>query len=237
MRNVLITGASSGIGAACAKEFAANGDRVFLNYNTGETAAKQLADEIGGIAIKADITDKAQISAAVDLIHSDYGRVHTIVNNAGISSIKMFSDISADEWDEMFAVNVRGMFLVTRAFLTDMIHEKSGRIINISSIWGICGASCEVHYSSSKAAVIGLTRSLAKELGPSAVTVNCVAPGFIDTRMNAHLTEEERNDFISSVPLGRAGRPEEVAKLVLFLASDDAGYITGQVIGADGGLS
>ena len=237
MRNVLITGASSGIGAACAKEFAANGDRVFLNYNTGETAAKQLADEIGGIAIKADITDKAQISAAVDLIHSDYGRVHTIVNNAGISSIKMFSDISADEWDEMFAVNVRGMFLVTRAFLPDMIHEKSGRIINISSIWGICGASCEVHYSSSKAAVIGLTRSLAKELGPSAVTVNCVAPGFIDTRMNAHLTEEERNDFISSVPLGRAGRPEEVAKLVLFLASDDAGYITGQVIGADGGLS
>lgn len=237
MRNVLITGASSGIGAACAKEFAANGDRVFLNYNTGETAAKQLADEIGGIAIKADITDKAQISAAVDLIHSDYGRVHTIVNNAGISSIKMFSDISADEWDEMFAVNVRGMFLVTRAFLTDMIHEKSGRIINISSIWGICGASCEVHYSSSKAAVIGLTRSLAKELGPSAVTVNCVAPGFIDTRMNAHLTEEERNDFISSVPLGRAGRPAEVAKLVLFLASDDAGYITGQVIGADGGLS
>lgn len=233
MKNVLITGGSRGIGRACVKAFSAAGYRVFFTYNKSEDLSRELEKECGAIAIKADVAKESHV--VFDTI-AKYGKVFALINNAGISEQKMFQDISVDDWDRMFNTNIRGMFLTTKGVIDDMISEKSGRIINISSIWGIRGASCEVHYSASKSAVIGFTKALAKEVGPSGITVNCIAPGVIDTDMNSILDGETLCELAEETPIGRLGTPEDIASLALFLCSDKASFITGQVVAADGGF-
>lgn len=236
MRNVVITGGSRGIGAAIAKAFSGNGDRVFIIYEKNDIAAKQVAESCGAIPLKADISSKKAVDALTNEIHTKYGKVDVVINNAGISQIKLFSDVTEEDLQRMFGVNMFGAFYVTQSFLSDMINKKSGKIINISSMWGEVGASCEVHYSASKAALIGFTKALAKELAPSGICVNCITPGVIDTEMNAELDQETKAELIEEIPLSRMGKAEEVANLALFLASGDADYITGQVIGISGGM-
>lgn len=236
MRNVVITGGSRGIGAAMAKAFSQKGDRVIIIYEKNEEAAKSVAESCGAIPLRTDIRSKEAVFALAEEIRSKYGKVDVLINNAGISQIKLFSDISEDDLTRMFGVNMFGAFYATQAFLPDMINKKSGKIINISSMWGEVGASCEVHYSASKSALIGFTKALAKELAPSGICVNCITPGVIDTEMNAELDEDTKRELIDEIPLMRMGKAEEVANLAVFLASSDADYITGQVIGISGGM-
>ena len=230
MRNILITGGSRGIGRACVEYFANQGDRVFFTYKSNKAAADEVSEKTGAAAIKA-----GDIEVLTEEIHK-YGKLDVLVNNAGIAQQKMFQDITDDDWDSMFNTNIRDMFIITRAFYGDFIHNKKGKIVNVSSMWGISGASCEVHYSASKSAVIGFTKALAKEAGPSGINVNCVAPGVIDTDMNAGFDEETKKELKSETPLGRIGDVKDVAELVGFLCSDKADFITGQVITCDGGF-
>ena len=232
-KTVLITGASRGIGAETAKTFAENGYDIIINYIRSEKAAKILAEELKnkyGIevnAIQADISKKPDVDRMFFEIKKQYpAGIDVLVNNAGIAGWKLFDTIEENEYDRMMDVNVKGTFLCSQAAVPLMIRKKSGRIINISSVWGIVGASCETHYSASKAAVIGFTKALAKEFAPSGVTVNCIAPGVIDTDMN-------KNVDISD--MGKIGKPADIAACVLFLAGENAGFITGQVIRIDGG--
>lgn len=235
MRNVLVTGGSRGIGAECVRKFAQNGDRVFFIYKNSDNEAKALSDETGAISVKGDVSSFFDMEKAVIEVHK-YGKLDVLVNNAGISEIKMFQDITEQDWDRMFSVNIKGMFVLSKLFAGDMINSKKGRIINISSMWGETGGSCEVHYSASKAAVIGFTKALAKELGPSGITVNCVSPGVIATEMNSHLDEDDINALIEETPLEKIGKPQDVAELVLYLASEKAGFITGEDIKVNGGI-
>ncbi len=186
--------------------------------------------------MRADIRDGAAVEAMTDKVLYAFGRIDVLVNNAGIAQQRLFTDITPQEWDGMFDVNVTGVYRCCRAVLPGMISRKSGCIVNVSSIWGVVGASCEAHYSASKAAVIGLTKALAKELGPSGIRVNCVAPGVIDTAMNAHLDGETRAALTGETPLGAIGAPLDVAEAILYLASDRAGFVTGQVLGVNGGM-
>ncbi len=225
MKNVLITGASGGIGRSIAELFIEKGYRVYAGFY------KNKPDIEGAYNIYIDVTSKESVKKAIDYI----GSVDILINNSGISEQKLFTDITEEDWDRMFDVNIKGMFLVTKEAVPYMINKKSGRIINISSIWGEIGASCEVHYSSSKAAVIGFTKALAKELSLSGITVNCVSPGMIKTKMNAHLENEDILEIENEIPLKRQGTPKEVADAVFFLASDMSEYITGQVISVSGG--
>lgn len=236
MRNVVITGGSRGIGAACAKAFSKNGDRVFIIYEKNDMAAKDVAEACGAIPVKADIASKTAVSLAGGTIRKVCGTVDILINNAGISQIKLFSDITEEDYRKITSVNTDGTFFVTQEFLPDMINKKYGKIINISSMWGEVGASCEVHYSTTKAAMIGFTKALAKEVAPSGICVNCITPGVIDTEMNAEIDAETKRELIDEIPLMRMGKAEEVAQLALFLASSDADYITGQVIGINGGM-
>ena len=235
MRNVLVTGGSRGIGAECVRKFAQNGDRVFFIYKNSDNEAKALSDETGAISVKGDVSSFCDMEKAVIEVHK-YGKLDVLVNNAGISEIKMFQDITEQDWDRMFSVNIKGMFVLSKLFAGDMINSKKGRIINISSMWGETGGSCEVHYSASKAAVIGFTKALAKELGPSGITVNCVSPGVIATEMNSHLDDDDINALIEETPLEKIGKPQDVAELVLYLASEKAGFITGEDIKVNGGI-
>lgn len=236
MKNVLITGGSRGIGSACAYEFTKKAYRVIVNYNSSIEAAEKLREEIGAEIIRADISKACEVKKMVDEIHEKYGRIDVLVNNAGIAQQKLFTDITEEDWDRMFDVNIKGMYLVTKEVLPDMISMKKGKIINVSSMWGVTGGSCEVHYSASKAAVIGFTKALAKEVGPSGVNVNCVAPGVVETEMNSHLSEEDYKALCDETPMERIGKPEEVAKLIRFLADESSDFITGQVINIDGGM-
>lgn len=240
-KTVLITGASRGIGAETARQFARAGYRVAINYYTHRQSANQLLkelekDEADAAAFCADISDRIQVDSMVRQVAARFGQIDVLVNNAGIAQQKLFTDITPDEWHRMFAVNIDGMFHTTQAVLPQMIRRQSGRIINLSSIWGIAGASCEVHYSASKAAVIGFTKALAKELGPSHIAVNCVAPGVIDTEMNAKLDQDTIDSLCEETPLGIIGKPADIAGTILFLASRQSGFITGQVISPNGGI-
>ena len=234
MKNVLVTGGSRGIGAECVRMFSERGYRVFFIYKNSEEKAKKLSDETGALAFCGDISSFDDISKIYGEIKK-HGGADIIVNNAGISQIKVFQDITEEDWDRMFDVNIKGMYVVTHFFVDDMIRLKKGRIINISSMWGETGASCEVHYSASKAAVIGFTKALAKELAPSGITVNCVSPGIIDTDMNSELTDAEKKEFIEEIPLCRMGTAAETAEAVFYLASEAAGYVTGAVLPVNGG--
>jgi len=236
MRNVIVTGASRGIGAEIAREFAKNGDRVFIIYEKNRELADALAKEIDGYALQCDVSKKHDVDAVRTKIKNLGFSIDIIINNAGVSQIKMFSDITEDDWDRIMDVNMKGTFLVTQSFLPDLISKKKGKIINVSSIWGETGASCEVHYSASKAAMIGFTKALAKELGLSGINVNAITPGVIKTDMNASLDEDVLNELREEIPLDKIGSCQDVAKACLFLASDGASYITGQVISVNGGM-
>lgn len=244
---VLITGASRGIGAAIAQQMAREGYQVVVNYCRHEEQAFQLANKMNAyscpfhlnnvLPIQADVQNRVQVEAMFQKIQETFGHgVDILVNNAGISQQKLFTDITEADWDTMFGVNVKGIFHCCQCALPYMIHQKSGKIINISSMWGQVGASCEVHYSAAKAAVIGMTKALAKELGPSHIQVNCIAPGVIQTEMNAHLSDSVLQDLKNETPLEVLGRPEDIAKSVSFLASSDSDFITGQVLGVNGGF-
>ncbi|MBE7048590.1 MAG: SDR family oxidoreductase [Ruminococcaceae bacterium] len=241
MKTVLITGASGGIGAACAKAFSEAGMAVMVHYHQNKVAAEAVYNQIvntGGHAsiAKADIADPMQAEQLVHITEQNLGGVDILINNAGIALSKMFCDTTPAEWERIFAVNMGGMAHVTRAVLPYMVRQKSGHIINLSSIWGMTGGSCEVAYSASKSAVIGFTKALAKELGPSNILVNCVAPGVIDTEMNAHLDEESIMLLKDETPLGKIGTPMDIAKLIVYLTSSQNQFITGQVVSPNGGL-
>jgi len=235
LRNIIVTGGTRGIGAAISRIFAENGDRVFAVYEKDDKAAHELQEKTGALIIKADVSDSAEVAKVFAEV-AKYGKTDVLINNAGISEIKPFAGITESDWDRIFAVNAKSVFLMSKAALSDMLIDKRGKIINISSIWGQTGGSCEVHYSASKAAIIGFTKALAKELGLSGICVNCIAPGVIKTDMNAHLSDAEMADLTEEIPLNRIGTPEDVAKTAYFLASDGADYITGQVFGVNGGM-
>ncbi len=235
MKNVLITGGSRGIGKECVRSFANGGYRVFFTYKSSDREAAELADETGAIAIKADVSSFEDMKRAADIIHST-SSIDIIINNAGISEIKMIQDISENDWDAMFDTNIKGMFITVKCFLDDMIAKKRGRIINMASIWGEEGGSCEVHYSASKAAVIGFTKALSRELAPSGITVNCISPGVIDTDMNDHLSADDKKELIYETPVGRMGTGGDIASAALFLASEERSFITGAVIPVNGGF-
>lgn len=234
---VIITGGSRGIGAACVRAFAAQGDRVVFFYRTQTERAEELAAQTGACAIRVDLSDPAAAKEAMQRVIDLLGGVDVLVNNAGIAQIKLFTDLSDGDWRAMIDTNLGGAFYVTREAARSMISQKSGRIINIGSMWGKVGASCEVHYSAAKAGLRGMTMALAKELGPSGITVNCVEPGVIETEMNASLDDETRRALCEETPLCRMGRVEDVAAAVQFLASDMASFITGQILGVDGGFA
>ncbi len=236
MSCVLISGGSRGIGKAMVEAFSEKGYRVAFTYNKSKAEALELAERTGALAIRADSEKEDEVLSAVSELADAFGGVDVLINNAGISSFSLFTDISYDEWNRMFAVNVGGAFLYTRAVLPYMISKKAGKIINISSVWGLVGASCEVHYSATKAALIGMTKALAKELGPSGITVNAIAPGVIATDMNKALSNDGMKALIEETPLERIGKPEELAEAALFLASDAANFITGEVLNVSGGF-
>ncbi|MEA4896330.1 MAG: SDR family oxidoreductase [Oscillospiraceae bacterium] len=233
MKTALVTGASRGIGEAIARALSKDGFKVFINYLNSREKALALAEEISGTAVRADVSDLAQVRSMFDEI----GGVNVLVCNAGISDYGLFSDISSEKWRGLFAVNVDGVYNCAQCALPSMISRKEGSIITVSSVWGLHGASCEAAYSASKSALVGLTKALAKELGPSGIRVNCIAPGVIETDMMAGFSEEDKNRLAEQTPLCRLGKPSEVAELAAFLASEKAAFITGQIIGADGGFA
>ena len=242
MSTVLITGASRGIGAATARLFAQQGWNVAVNYNKSKAAAQELVDEltdlgVGAVALGADVSDPEQAAALVERTAAELGGLDALVCNAGIAlPQQLLTDTTDDQWRKVFAANVDGMFYTIRAAVPHFVRKKAGRIVTVSSVWGVTGGSCEVAYSASKGAVIAMTKALAKELGPSGITVNCVAPGVITTEMNAHLDEESLAQLCDETPLERLGTPEDVARSILFLTGEGGQFLTGQVLQPNGGI-
>ena len=236
MNNVLIIGGSRGIGAAAVRCFKENGDNVIFTYHKSEIEADALRQETGALPVRCDVKFSDSIKVAVDKAVSEMGRIDVLICNAGIADFNLITDISESRWEEVINTNLNGVFYAVRHVLPSMISRKSGCIITVSSMWGEVGASCEVAYSASKAGVIGLTKALAKEVGPSGIRVNCISPGMIDTDMNAEVSDEAKAEIKDETPLGRTGSAEEVAAVMKFLASEDAAFVTGQVIGVNGGL-
>lgn len=237
MKRVLISGGARGIGRALVEYFTAQGYAVAFIYRQNDEAASIVSAQTGARAIRADLSDAADAARAAREAKDILGGVDILINNAGVASIGLFTDVSDAQWRQMIDTNLSSAFYLCRAVAKDMISQKWGRIVNVGSMWGKIGASCEVAYSSAKAGLRGLTMSLAKELGPSGITVNCVEPGVIETDMNASLDEETKTALCDETPLCRMGQPREVAAAVGFLASDEAGYITGQMLGVDGGYA
>lgn len=237
-----ITGASRGIGAACALLFARCGYDVAVNYLNNKERAAEIVAQIkalgqNAIALCGDVSDKAQVHDMVAECNKTLGTISVLVNNAGIAEQKIFGDITEKDFRKMFSVNVDGVYNTIHEILPQMLHEKCGSIVNISSMWGVSGASCEVHYSAAKSAVIGLTKALAQELGPSSIRVNCVAPGLIDTDMNKNLSKEELSAVVDEIPLGKIGKAEDVAKAVFFLADEESSpFTTGAILNINGGM-
>lgn len=240
--HALITGASRGIGAAAARLFAQEGWNVAVHYNASRAAAEQLAAELAGLGVKAvpiqaDVADPEQAERLVRETEGALGPLDAVVCNAGVAlPQQLLTDTTADQWRRLMSVDLDGMFYTLRAAIPGLVRQKRGAIVTVSSMWGITGGSCETPYSAAKAGVIGLTRALAKELGPSGIRVNCVAPGVIDTAMNGHLTPKDLAALGEETPLCRIGQPVEVAQAIYFLASERASFITGQVLRVDGGM-
>ena len=232
MKKALVTGGAGGIGSAICRRLAQDGYSVIINYSRSKEKAGALAAEINGQAIGFDISDIKVVSDAF----SEIGHIDLLVNNAGISEIDLFHCIPHEKASQIMAVNLTGAMNCARTVLPDMIRNGAGCIINISSMWGQCGASCEVDYSASKAGLIGFTKALAKEVAPSGIRVNCVAPGFIMTEMNSRFSEEDLALILEDIPLGIFGKPEHIADAVSFLASQQAEYITGQTLAVNGGM-
>ena len=240
--HALITGASRGIGAATARLFAQEGWSVAVHYNASRAAAEQLAAELAGLGVRAvpiqaDVADPEQVERLVRETEGALGPLDAVICNAGVAlPQQLLTDTTADQWRRLMSVDLDGMFHTIRAAVPGLVRQKRGAIVTVSSMWGITGGSCETPYSAAKAGVIGLTRALAKELGPSGIRVNCVAPGVIDTAMNGHLTPKDLAALGEETPLCRIGQPVEVAQAIYFLASERASFITGQVLRVDGGM-
>ena len=238
-RVALVTGSSRGIGRAIAAQLAREGYAVGVNYYERRDKADELVSQLTqegcrALAVQADVSKRGEVDAMVKTVEDAFGPISVLINNAGVAGQALFQDVTDELWDRYFAVNLNGARNTIQAVLPQMLHEKSGVIVNISSIWGQHGASCEVTYSCTKHALIGLTRSLALELAPSGIRVNCVAPGVIDTDMARELGGEVLDDLVEQTPLGRLGTPQDIANAVAFLASDKASFITGQVLTVDG---
>lgn len=238
MKTVIVTGGAKGIGRAIAFEYANSGYNVIINYKTSEKEANLIKEELTkqgkNVEIyKADLCKKEEVENMIKFVEKKYKTIDVLINNAGISQIKPFADIEEDDWDNMINNNLKTVYLVTKSVINNMINQKNGSIVNISSIWGLTGASCEVHYSAAKAAIIGMTKALAKEMALSNINVNAIAPGLIKTDMNSELKKEELEEIEEDIPLKRMGTPEEIAKVVKWLS--ETKYITGQVIRIDGG--
>ena len=237
MKNVLITGGSRGIGRACVEKFTREGYTVSFIYNNSDAAANELSSLTHAHAIKADISDPKQAKSAVNQAFSIMGGIDILINNAGISLIKLFTDTTDEDYFKVINTNFGGAFFVTREAVKPMISRHCGRIVNIGSMWGKVGASCEVAYSASKSAVEGFTKSLAKELAPSGITVNCIEPGVINTEMNSELDESTISELCNETPVGKIGTPEDLADFVYLIATEKSGFLTGQIIGFDGGFA
>lgn len=241
-KTVFITGASGGIGSAVALRLAKDGFDVATTYNADDKSAIDLKTDIEAMGrkcciYKLNVADAAETQAVIEKAAADLGNFDVLVNCAGVAMQKLFTDTTEADFDHLCDINFKGVFNTCRCCVPYMVSQHRGKIINISSMWGTFGASCEVVYSATKAAVIGLTKALARELAPSNIQVNCIAPGAVDTKMNNNLTAEEKADFATEIPMGRFGRPEEIAGVVSFLASEDSAYTTAQVITVDGGLT
>ena len=244
MQTALITGVSGGIGKAIAKKFIDEGYFVIGQYNSNEKSVLEFTAELEKqgksdlfFSVKADFTKPEQINQMMDNVQKSFKSISVLVNNSGVALYKLITDTTGEDWDKLFDVNVKSTFMITNRVLRDMISAKKGKIVNISSMWGIVGSSMEVAYSASKSAIIGYTKALAKEVGPSGINVNCVCPGVIKTPMNANLSSQDMLDLADQTPLGRIGTPEEISELVYFLSSDKADFITGQIISCDGGFA
>ena len=237
MKNVLITGGSRGIGRACVEKFAREGYTVSFIYNNSDSAATELSALTGACAIKADISKPDQAAGAVADALASMGSVDILINNAGVSLIKLFTDTTDEDYYNIMNTNLGGTFFVTREATKNMISNHFGRIVNIGSMWGKVGASCEVAYSASKAAIEGFTKALAKELGPSGICVNCIEPGVINTEMNAELDENTLLELKNETPVGKIGDANELADFIYLIATEKSGFLTGQIIGFDGGFA
>lgn len=235
-QTVWITGGARGIGAATVRTFAQAGWRVAFSYRQSTQQAQVLAEQTGALALRADMTDRAAVQGCMEQIHDALGPVGAVVCNAGVAQQKMFCDLTDEDWDFVMDGNLRSVFYTIQAALPDLIHDKDGAIVTVSSVWGIAGASCESHYAASKAGLIGLTKSLAHELGLSGIRVNCVAPGVIDTDMNAMHDADTLHALAQETDLGRLGSADEVARTIRYLCSPDASFVTGQVLGVTGGF-
>ena len=232
----MITGGSRGIGKSMVELFSECGYSVAFTYKSSNEEAMALAQKTGALPIKADSEVPEDIERAVSTVSEQLGDIDVLINNAAVSSSALLTDISLEEWSRVMNVSVTASFLYSKSALRGMINKKQGRIINITSMWGLVGASCEVHYSTAKAALVGFTKALAKEVGPSGITVNAIAPGVIDTDMNSLYSADDMAALAEDTPVGRIGKPQEIARVALFLADDASSFITGEIFNVSGGF-